>query len=159
MTKEWLLEHAKPLIVQHEKVHSALLWLWENNPLYEDIVLHTEHLNMLPDEDIAPILINTHPPSQAETAQGSSYNECICTEDPNNASHSLLQNVLISDLDMNDVSLNQLTAAAIKHLKSGKDYIAILHHPSPSNEYDDEHLFPLLYPTLFPYGIGGFNCK
>ena len=49
---------------------------------------------------------------------------------------------------MNDISANELTAAAMKHLKSGKDYIAIPHDSTPCNEYDDEHLFPLLYSHL-----------
>ncbi len=69
---------------------------------------------------------------------------------------SFHQNVVVSDIDMNDISCNQLTAAAIKHLKSGKDYIAIPHDSFPVNEYDDENLFPLLYPSLFPFSSGGF---
>src|SRR5258708_75011 len=158
-TKEWLLQHARPLIVRREKVRSALLWLQANNPLYADIVLHTENLNMIPEEDIAPVVIDAHPPSEAEAAQGSRFDADNSADQPEDTFDTPLQNVVITDIDMNDVSANQLTAAAMMHLTSGKDYIAIPHESSPCNEYDYEHLFPLLYPTLFPYGTGCFNQK
>ena len=58
----------------------------------------------------------------------------------------------------------QLTAAAIHHAKSkGKSFVQIGHSPRPMNEFFNVNLFPMLYPTLFPYGCGGFEdherCK
>ena len=55
---KWLLQHARPLIVWWEKIHSALLWLQANNPLYADIVLHMENLNMIPNEDIRVLWVS-----------------------------------------------------------------------------------------------------
>src|SRR5258708_21798838 len=62
-TKEWLLQHARPIIVRREEIRAALIWLQANKPLYADIVLLTENLNMIPDQDIAPVVIDCHPPS------------------------------------------------------------------------------------------------
>lgn len=44
------------------------------------------------------------------------------------------------------------------HLRTGGTYLLVPHASQPSNDYTDHDLFPSLYPTLFPYGNGGFDC-
>lgn len=67
------------------------------------------------------------------------------------------QNVVITDVDGHAPS-NELRAAAVRHLKKkGGGYIEIPHEPEPVNEFFNPNLFPMIYPTLFPYGIGGFE--
>lgn len=40
--------------------------------------------------------------------------------------------------------------------KKGGGYVQIPHEKEPENEFrKDSLLFPMIYPTLFPYGIGG----
>src|ERR1700683_3134150 len=46
---------------------------------------------------------------------------------------------------------------AIEKKKKGGAYIQIPHDPQPVNEFFHSKLFPKMYPTLFPYGIGGFE--
>lgn len=70
---------------------------------------------------------------------------------------TFLENVGITNLDMNHVSLNAMKAATLKHLKGGGGYLTIQHGSQPVSEYDNADLFPLLYSTLFPYGTGGFH--
>ncbi|KAF9506622.1 hypothetical protein BS47DRAFT_1305075 [Hydnum rufescens UP504] len=153
-TKEWMEKHARPLIVQHEKVRAALVWLKTNNPLYSDIIINHAVVDSLPTHSIAPVNIDTHAPSPAEDAQGSQY-DGVPSSTQNE--ESILQNVVVSNIDMHDISSNQMHAAAMQHLKKGGGYIEMQHSEKPVNEYDDENLFPLLYPTLFPYGTGGFH--
>ena len=65
--------------------------------------------------------------------------------------------VVITDVD-NVMSSSQLAAAAIRHMKKkGGGYFQIPHDPTPANEFFNADLFPMLYPTLYPYGIGGFE--
>jgi hypothetical protein len=66
------------------------------------------------------------------------------------------QNVVIADIDCHALS-NELRAAALRHVKKkGGGYIQIPHDRDPANEFkQDSLLFPMIYPTLFPYGIGG----
>ncbi|KAF9516209.1 hypothetical protein BS47DRAFT_1292747, partial [Hydnum rufescens UP504] len=153
-SQEWLSMHAKPLIVRREKVHAALVWLKRNNPLYSDIIINHESLQGLPSHGVAPVNISTQAPSVAESAQGSRYDGIY----PNSSvsDSNIFENVVVTDVDMHDISSNQMAAAAMQHLKKGKPYLQIMHGSEPVNEYDDENLFPLLYPTLFPYGKGGF---
>ena len=67
------------------------------------------------------------------------------------------QNVVITDVDGHAPS-NELHAAAVRHVKKkGGGYIKIPHDPTPVNEFFNPSLFPMIYLTLFPYGIGGFE--
>jgi hypothetical protein len=47
----------------------------------------------------------------------------------------------------------------LRHVKKkGGGYIQIPHDHDPANEFKkDSLLFPMIYPTLFPYSIGGPN--
>ncbi|KAF8875201.1 hypothetical protein CPB84DRAFT_1817803 [Gymnopilus junonius] len=61
--------------------------------------------------------------------------------DESNSESSLnFQNVVITDVD-------------------GGGYIEVGHDPVPVNEFFNPTMFPMIYPTLFPYGIGGFENK
>ena len=42
-------------------------------------------------------------------------------------------------------------------LKTSGGFIQMLHDPKPVNEFCNPSLFPMIYPTLFPYGRGGFD--
>lgn len=41
-------------------------------------------------------------------------------------------------------------------MKSG-GFVQIPHSDTPANEFYNPDLLPLTYPTLFPYGLGGFE--
>ncbi|KAF8331064.1 uncharacterized protein EI90DRAFT_2920895, partial [Cantharellus anzutake] len=159
-SKDWLLNNARPLIVRREKVRAALQWLLTHNPLYSDVILDEKELNRIPLTDVAPVPIHTQPPTMATLAPGARYDnvEIPLTEDPLTA---VLQNMVVTDLHMRDVNTAQITAAALNHLKRSNGdigaHIQVRHGAEPINHYSDPHLLPLLYPTLFPYGIGGYH--
>ncbi|KAF8997209.1 hypothetical protein BDQ17DRAFT_1179047, partial [Cyathus striatus] len=46
-SSDWLCLKAKPLVVHHDKVCQALLWLKHNNPFYSDIEINYDRLNNL----------------------------------------------------------------------------------------------------------------
>jgi hypothetical protein len=52
-----------------------------------------------------------------------------------------------------------LKAAALQHAKRGGSFVQIPHDANPINEFFNPVMFPMLYPTLFPYGIGGFEDR
>lgn len=41
--------------------------------------------------------------------------------------------------------------------KKGGAYVQVLHDAQLMNEFCNPDLFPMMYPTLFPYGLGGFE--
>jgi len=65
---------------------------------------------------------------------------------------------VITDIDAHAPS-HQLKAAALQHVKHGGSFIEVPHDPIPVNEFFNPSMFPMLYPTLFPYGTGGFEDK
>ena len=52
-----------------------------------------------------------------------------------------------------------MKAAALRHAKQGGSFIKIPHDSQPVNEFFNPSMFLMLYPTLFPYGIGGFEDR
>ncbi len=69
----------------------------------------------------------------------------------------IFQNVVVTDVDIH-ASSAELQAAALCHVKvKGGAYICLPHEPQPVNEFCNLSLFPMMYPTLFSYGVGGFE--
>ncbi|KAJ3538306.1 hypothetical protein NM688_g6538 [Phlebia brevispora] len=159
-TREWLLQHAKPLTVRASRVRRALQWLKAHHPGYRDVEIDEDRLDALPREGLLPYNIEVVPPSAAQQSATSRYD---ADEQLPSASVSRLeddgsciafQNVVITDVD-GKAPMKELTAAAVRHVteKNGS-YIQIPHGPKPVNEFCNPTLLPYIYPTLFPYGVG-----
>lgn len=158
-TTEWLQKKAKPLVIRREKVRAALIWLKDHNPYYKDITINHSMLDGLAARQILPVHVEHILPSHAEDVLTSRYDPSIPLETNTPAAHEPVpfQNVVITDVDGN-APANELRAAAVRHIKKkGGGYIEISHDPEPVNEFCNPSLFPMIYPCLFPYGIGGFE--
>lgn len=170
-TQQWLREKAKPLYVRREKVRAALVWLKHHNFLYSYICIDEDVIRTLPENDILPVNVQVLPPSRSQDILLSRYDQSqppapedglisdnqgvppACVQSPT------FDSVVIADVN-GRASSNELRAAAIRHIKSkGGGYVEVPHDPSPVNEFNNPTLFPMMYPTLFPYGIGGFQLK
>ncbi|KAG1795869.1 hypothetical protein EV424DRAFT_1275421, partial [Suillus variegatus] len=176
-TIDWLRRHAKPLIVRREKVRSALLWLREHNVLYSDVLIDHDFLDSLSEEDILPVHIETVPEDdmRAQDALTSRYDgnhDCDADSlfdkepclgdtvgglDTVSSAEDVFQHVVVTDVDGNAPG-HELRAAALRHVKEKSGgFIQVPHGLSPMNEYVNPELLPKVYPTLFPYGVGGFE--
>lgn len=160
-TKEWLEEHAKPLMVRKEKVRAALVWLKRHNPLYENVIIDSSAVDSLPENSLLPYHIEHQLPDEKNDALTSRYdvNHTSALE-ASDKSHTLFDNVVISDVNVSSASTNELRAAALRHVKQkGGGFIQVPHDPLPVNEFCNPDLFPMIYPTLFPYGSGGLEDR
>ncbi|KAJ6613653.1 hypothetical protein B0H10DRAFT_1679138, partial [Mycena sp. CBHHK59/15] len=181
-TKEWLQKKAKPLTVCKERVMAALDWLKSYNPLYKDIEINHHVFDSQPSETIFPFHVQHILPSASINATTSSYvpapqeknpgdpepNIKPATEAPDLATIMnplttapiLFESVVVMDVE-GHASSSKLHQAVIKHmnLPVWKNYLGIPHDKSPVNEFDNPALFPMIYPTLYPYGIGGCEDK
>lgn len=161
-TEEWLKKKAKPLIIRKERVRNALMWLKEHNHFYKDITINHDMLNNMPQEQILPVQIEHILPDDGSNILTSRYDvgPRLSSQDtaPNSLSDQIpFQNVVVTDVD-GSAPANELRAAAVRHIKKkGGGYIEIPHDPEPANEFCNPSLFPMIYPCLFPYGIGGFE--
>ncbi|KAJ7723184.1 hypothetical protein DFH07DRAFT_759635 [Mycena maculata] len=164
-TAEWLQKKARPLIVQQERVMNALIWLQKNHHLYKDVVISGKVFEDQPTEFVPPFHIQHIVLNTALDATTSDYVPAIDTHiplDPLDLSDITcppisdlpFQSVVGADVDPHAPS-HTLRSAALKHMQCpGSNYIETPHDPLPVNEFRNLDLFPMMYPALFPYGIG-----
>ncbi|KAJ7086533.1 hypothetical protein C8R44DRAFT_531715, partial [Mycena epipterygia] len=168
-TSEWLQKKAKPLTVRKERVLTALTWLKSHNPLYKDIEINSRVFDGQPDETILPFHIQHVVPSSGVDASTSSYvpdagsqTEPVRTApdlsnivNPPTSEPFPFESVVVANVE-GHTSPNELRKAAIDHMNlPGSNYLGIPHDRDPVNEFKNPSLFPMIYPTLYPYGIGG----
>ncbi|KAL6307296.1 hypothetical protein BKA93DRAFT_815980 [Sparassis latifolia] len=120
-------------------------WLREKAKLLivRYIKIDQESLNSLAEQQILPFKVEHVLPDESHELLTSRYDThtALCNEiAPSSVDHceSLFQNVVVTDVDAN-APANEIRAAA------------------PMNEFFNPNLFPLMYPTLYPYGVGGFE--
>jgi len=163
-SQSWLKEKAYPLVVRRELVRQNLIWLKAHNPLYKDVEINEERLQALPvdglldytiehiktsdDPDVLESRYDTNPSSETTDS----------TQPPDDTARIQFSNIVITDVDGN-TSPRDLKAAALRHYKRGGSFLAVAHEPVPVNEFCNPSLLPMMYPTLFPYGIGGAEDK
>ncbi|KAL6298171.1 hypothetical protein BKA93DRAFT_820514 [Sparassis latifolia] len=146
-----------------------------HNPLYHDVTINYTALNMFLENDILPVQVEHVQCNNAQDALLSCYDSSdiysdalnkhvdntsqATDENVNNGTNEklLFENVIVTDID-GRAPANELRAAAIRYVtqKNG-GYIQVPHDPLPVNEFLNPDLFSLIYPNLFPYGIGGFE--
>ncbi|KAJ7681093.1 hypothetical protein B0H17DRAFT_901493, partial [Mycena rosella] len=169
-TTEWLQKKAKPMIVRKEKVMAALAWLKSHNPLYKDIEINPRVFDGQPEETIFPFHIQHDIPSNGIDASTSSYIPDGNSAPPADTSSSPVlsdilnpptaapipfESVMVANVE-GHTSSNELRKAAIDHMKlPGSNYVGIPHNHNPVNEFKHPTLFPMIYPILYPYGLGG----
>ncbi|KAK0452802.1 uncharacterized protein EV420DRAFT_1621677 [Desarmillaria tabescens] len=133
-TEEWLRKKAKPLA---------------------DIEINEDMLDALDVDPVLPFHIQHVVPSGATDSATARYDDPDKEFTVGVDDEVPFQNVVITDVE-GDASYADLKAAAWNHIKkNGGGYIGVPHDVSPSNEFNNPALLPMMYPTLFPYGIGG----
>ena len=164
-TSKWLKENARPLVVRREVVLKALQWLCTHNHLYKNVTIDADRVSMLPEEDVLRYNIEHVPVSTAARTLVSRYDNPDNEHLSQNTTPELprdspvqFESVTITDVDANAPSY-QLKAAALRHAKRGGSFIQVPHDEEPLNEFFNPSMFPMIYPSLFPYGTGGFEDR
>ena len=136
--------------VRKQKVHDALVWVIRNNPLFSEITIDEDTLNLLPDNGVLPDLMTVET-DEIVSDDASCSDVSPPTENP---SEDVVYNnttEMSSFLPVGEQQQQELEA--IKNQLSENDTMA---WPSvdnePLNEYQVSHLATLVFPTLFPDG-------
>ncbi|KAH7871985.1 uncharacterized protein C8R40DRAFT_1162343 [Lentinula edodes] len=153
---DWLRTQAKPLTVRPARVREALVWLKAHNRWYKDVIINEEVLGALPDESSLPVHIEHVVPEEINESLTNGYDQNEKSQSDLHESCLTFESVVVADVDGN-ATVNELRAAAMRHIKKGGSYVEISHESNPVNEFFNPSMFPMIYPTLFPYGIGGFE--
>lgn len=157
--------------IRKQKVWSFLCWLKTHNQLYSNVTLDPSILDLYPDAGVLPgveerVISSTDDPDdlfQEETAGYTDY-PFDSLKDASEADDStpfvLLDKLGVVDPDGACIPGRMLNAAAVRNLiPPSRDMpdLLISNSAAPVSEYNNPSLFPSMYPTLFPYGVGGFN--
>jgi hypothetical protein len=158
-----------------QKVWKFLIWLCHHNPLYASIPLDSDIMSLYPEDGPMPGLdrrvvedreLNADCVFHLETVGFVEHPSSLCIDSSKNVSdHSfMVEKMGGSDPESNKLAGRNFVASAIRNLlpkdtdKSCPDLV-IHHTAQPVMEYHNPSFFPGLFPTLFPYGIGGFEIK
>ncbi|KAF8240946.1 hypothetical protein L208DRAFT_1230410, partial [Tricholoma matsutake] len=122
-SKEWLQKKARLLTMCGDRVHAALLWLKQHNPLYQDIKLDKDVLGELEHTTFLPFHIKHVQPNHAQLVLQAQYDALdheaftagLEGSDPEELEIPF-QNIVITDVD-GHASSNELRTAAVRHVK------------------------------------------
>lgn len=143
-----------------EKVQQALIWLREHNQYYKDVRVDTQLLDSYADEFILPVHVEVLSPSEAQESLTSRYGGSaafVVGEAPDGQQGpDLFGPVVVANVDDGSSSV-VLRAAALEHIaKRGKSRVYTdSSRLSAVGDFNNPALLPMIYPTLFPYGLGG----
>lgn len=160
--------------VRREKVFRFVSWLKDNNEMYSDIAVNEEVLRLYPESGSLPglkdrVVYGNLTPEESqrmyeeETAGMSEHASSLMFD--NNPKpmkvESFIEKTGVSDAEVQSLPGRVSIASALRNLvprKSMKTPGLTLKRGSLAlPEYNNPDLFPGMYPTLFPYGIAGFE--
>ncbi|PPQ71479.1 hypothetical protein CVT24_011973 [Panaeolus cyanescens] len=157
-TREWLLNKAKPLLVRPAKLRAALVWLKNNNPLYRHVQIDYQVLDSLPATSVLPVDVHRYDNIVSFVKLSSNYDPSSNVRtDPDLFEDDVEFEKTCIPESVDVSSPSKMRAQAALHLKEGGAFVPIAHGNSPCNEFNNPTLFPKMYPTLYPYGLGGFE--
>jgi len=146
-----------PLLVRRNVVGKALEWLRLNHVDYRDLDIAYDNLEAYPDN--GPPVVVTY--RSAVTNKVPEAVSAFDNEDEEGVDSGPCPFVVngITGEKLNTMGPTALAAKAVKHLKEDDGKIlAIGHAEKPESMYDNPQLYPMMFPWLFPYGLGGIGC-
>ena len=164
-------ENLGPLFkIRKRKVWRFLVWLKSHNHLYADISLDPEIMDLYPEDGVLPDILhgvfedhetNVDKTFANETAGFSEHPaELIRTHSGSDSAVVFLEKMGVSDPEGIRLTGRTFTASALKNLVPSSSELPdmVLHRSSAAvPEYNNPNLVPGMFPTLFPFGLGGFD--
>jgi hypothetical protein len=155
-------------------VQDFLKWLQMNNPMYAKVEISDDHLsmygpdgsdNVLPGIDDRVIVNENSHVNELFDSETSSLESHPANASTNSSTRELVpkNNVFIEHTSVYNADNTMMPerrslASGLQNLKKSHNApdLVIPHGSNPIPEYNNPSLFPGMFPTLFPYGIGGF---
>jgi len=146
-----------PLLVRRTKVSHALEWLKLNHADYHDMDIAYDNLKAYP-ECGSPFIYTYKDATANKTPEAASAFDNETEEGVDSGPCPFVVNGITGE-QLNKLGTKALVAKAVKHLKEDNGHIlAIGHAEKPESMYDNPQLYPMMFPWLFPYGLGGVGA-
>jgi len=159
--------------VRKQKILDFLDFLRHHNILYNDIELDYSILDLYPVDGALPG-VDDHVIANSVNNSRELFDEESASFEPHPSSqlydsgttatehspHVFLENTGVFDNESSNVPARMLTTSAIRNLvrkNPGAPDLLLHRAENPEPEYGNPRLFPGMFPTLFPFGTGGFD--
>ncbi len=165
------------LEVRRQKVSDALVWLKNNHHLYKDVHIDQARLLNIPANSIPECIWHTidyeeigeSDAKPSKTCTNTSIDDILSEVDDSiekvQNDEIIVETTGMIDILGSSVSTEEQSQSAASQILEGykeenEERIHIIPHGSaPIVEYCNPDLWTGAYPWLFPYGIGGAECK
>ncbi|KAF9035646.1 hypothetical protein BJ165DRAFT_1355639 [Panaeolus papilionaceus] len=144
-----------PVFVRRNHVLNALEWLKLNHSDYADIDISAENLATYEDNR-PPVSIEYRQTDVNNVLEGTSVFDNETEDGTETGPCSYSVHALTGD-SLETMLPCQIKAAAIRHLDAGGRMLAVGHAKEPESIWNNEQLYPQMFPWLFPYGLGGLG--
>ena len=145
------------MLVRHKKVYEALSWLKLNHSDYTDLEISLVNLISYP-ENVPPVVVDYRKSSGERPIEAHSVDDLGQDDGTTNGMCPLTVHG-ITGQNYTELPLHALKALAIQHLQQGGKVIAIGREAEPETLWNNTQLYPMIFPWLFPYGLGGIGHK
>lgn len=156
-----------PYFVRKAKIVALLEFLRAHNKLYMNLPpLDMGILDLYPDNDLLPGLeeriIYDHEtnPEQSFEEETSGFDEHPAQNV--DSDQVFLERSGVYDPESTGVPGRNMTSSALRNIAiaTDRESSTLIHYDlDPIPEYNNPDLFPGMFPTLFPFGIGGFEVS
>jgi len=158
---------SKEFTVRRFKVQNALLWLKKNNPVYSDIIISQDRLELLPIDGEMPDIETLEysdktihqsdrgpAPDQIDIGEVDGItNSSVLLPNPSINIREKVQNVvdeIVGGENQNETTVNKRGTVTIPWPTRGD---------VPISEFVTSNFFTMAFPCLFPYGSGDFHVN
>ncbi|KAE8250215.1 hypothetical protein A4X13_0g4891 [Tilletia indica] len=156
--------------VRRNKVRDLLLYLREHCKGYPDFSFDEDALGSLPDDDVPELIMrhviyesnNEVPSLFARETAGLDVHPAVLGEDEDEdpQARTFLEHHGLLDINGISVPAHSRSASALANATGTERPDLIIRHGATFVEdYNNPELFPGMFPTLFPWGTGGFEQK
>ncbi|KZP19663.1 hypothetical protein FIBSPDRAFT_911333 [Athelia psychrophila] len=155
-SKEELDDVAHPLLVRRKKVANALEWLKLNHCDYLDLDIDYDNLEKYPEGQPPVEIVYRQTDMNKNPESASAYDNETEEGVDDGACPFVVNGVMGEELD--SMPLKALKAKAAIHLKEERAGVLVIRHSEELvSMYDNPQLYPMMFPWLFPYGLGGIG--
>ena len=145
-----------PLLVRRHKIADALEWLKLNHSDYFDLNIDYDNLKAYPEKGPPVVVTYRSAGSNKEPEATSAYDNDEEDGVEDGPCPFVVNGVTGEQLET--LSLQAMVAKAAKHLREDNGgVLAIGHDAKPQSIYHNPQLYPMMFPCLFPYGLGGIG--
>ena len=146
-----------PMLVRRKKVYEALSWLKLNHRDYADLQISLDNLMAYP-ENMPPVVIDYRKSTGERPIESCSLDDSGMDDGTINGICPLTVHG-ITGQNYTELPMHALKALAIQHLQQGGRIMAIDRDMNPETLWNNVQLYPMIFPWLFPYGLGGIGLK